>query len=42
MLSLMIRRIYDISGITDKKINVYFKDKKINIKSFPNYIEFYP
>ena len=42
MLSLMIRRIYDISGITDKKINVYFNDQKINIKSFQNYIELYP
>ena len=41
MLSLMIRRFYDISGITDNKINVYFNDKKINIKSFKEYVELY-
>ena len=42
MISLMVRRVYDISGITDNKLNVYFNDKKLPIKSFTNYIELYP
>ena len=29
MISLMIRRVYDISGITDKKLQVYFNDIKL-------------
>ena len=42
MISLMERRINDIAGVTDKKVNVYYNDKKINIKSFQDYIELYP
>ena len=42
MVSLMIRRFYDIAGITDKKINVYYNKEKINIKSFQEYVELYP
>ena len=32
MLKLMERRIYDLSGTTDKKINVYYNKKKIGVK----------
>ena len=42
MISLIIRRFYDISGITDKKVNVYYNNEKINIKSFQEYVELYP
>ena len=42
MISLMIMRFYDIAGITDKKINVYYNNEKINIKSFQEYVELYP
>ena len=42
MISLMIRRVYDIAGITDKKLQVYFNDEKIPIKSFTDYISLYP
>ena len=42
MISLMIRRIYDIAGITDKKVNVYYNDQKIKVKSFQDYLKLYP
>ena len=37
----MKRRIYDISGVTDNKVSVYFNDEKIKIKSFNDYINLY-
>jgi DNA topoisomerase-2 len=42
MLYLMYRRVYDLSGITDKSVNVYLNDKKIIIKSFMDYVNLYP
>jgi DNA topoisomerase II len=42
MLSLIKRRIYDIAGITDNKVSVYYNGKKLNIKSFQDYINLYP
>jgi len=42
MISFMIRRIYDISGVTDKKVNVYYNGNKITIKSFQEYVNLYP
>jgi len=41
MISLMIRRIYDISGITENKLHVYFNDEKLKIKSFQDYLKLY-
>ena len=42
MISLMKRRVYDIAGVTDKKVNVYYNDEKVNVNSFQDYIELYP
>ena len=42
MVSLMKRRVNDIAGITDNKVSVYYNGKKLNIKSFKDYIELYP
>ena len=42
MISLMIRRVYDIAGITDNNISVYYNNIKIKIKSFLDYINLYP
>lgn len=41
MVNLMVRRIYDIAGTTDKSLNIYYNDKLINIKTFDNYIDKY-
>ena len=41
MISLMRRRVYDIAGVTDNKVNVYYNGKKIMIKSFQGYIDLY-
>ena len=42
MIALMKRRVYDIAGVTDSKVNVYYNGKKINVSSFQDYIELYP
>ena len=42
MISLMIRRVYDIAGVTDPSVNVYYNEQKIKVKSFPDYIKLYP
>ena len=42
MIGLMKRRVYDIAGITDSKVSVCYNGKKLNIKSFKDYIELYP
>ena len=41
MINLMIRRVYDIAGITDKCISVYLNKKKLKIKSFLDYSKMY-
>ena len=33
MVALMKRRVYDIAGVTDNKVNVYYNGKKINVRS---------
>ena len=41
MINLMIRRVYDIAGITDKSVNVYLNKKKLPVKSFLDYSKMY-
>ena len=41
MYQLMERRIYDIAGVTDKKINVHYNGKMIKQKTFEKYIGLY-
>ena len=41
MVNLMIRRIYDIAGTTDKNMNIYYNNEKIKVKTFENYIQLY-
>jgi DNA topoisomerase-2 len=41
MVNLMIRRVYDISGVTDKNISVYLNDKKIKVNNFMDYSKMY-
>ena len=41
MINLMMRRVYDIAGITDKRVSVYLNKKKLSIKSFLDYSKMY-
>ena len=41
MISLLHRRVYDIAGITHKKVNVYYNKEKIKVKSFESYVKLY-
>ena len=38
---LFKRRVYDVSACTDASVNVYFNDKKINIKDFEKYCDLF-
>ena len=38
---LMVKRVYDIAGITDKEAKVYFNDKLIESKTFDKYVDLY-
>ena len=42
MIGFMGRRVYDIAGVTDSKVSVYYNDEKINISSFQDYTNMYP
>ena len=42
MILFMMRRVYDIAGITDNKVSVFYNNEKIKIKSFSDYIHLYP
>ena len=41
MINLMVRRVYDIAGVTDKSVSVYLNGKKINITNFMDYSKLY-
>ena len=41
MYQLMERRIYDIAGVTDKSLNVYYNGSLLKQKSFEKYIQLY-
>ena len=39
--NLLLRRIYDIAGITSSNVKVKYNDEVINIKNFNNYVDLY-
>lgn len=41
MFKMFERRIIDLAGCTNSKVEVYFNDKKIEYKSFERYIDLY-
>lgn len=41
MIDLFKRRSYDIAGITDKKVAVWFNDVLIDVRTFTQYVDMY-
>ncbi len=41
IISLMKKRVYDLAGTSPSRINVHFNGKKIPIKNFKEYAEYY-
>ena len=39
--NLMIKRVYDLSGIMKNGVKVYLNEELINIKSFLDYVQLY-
>ena len=41
MYEVMRKRVYDLCAVTDKDINVFFNDQKLEFKTFENYVNLY-
>jgi DNA topoisomerase-2 len=41
MIDLFKRRAYDVAGITDKKVAVWFNDVLIDVRTFTQYVDMY-
>ncbi|GFR51194.1 hypothetical protein Agub_g13541 [Astrephomene gubernaculifera] len=41
LVSLLRRRVYDMSGVLGKGVKVYYNGERINIKSFQEYVDMY-
>lgn len=41
MYEVMRKRVYDLCAVTDKDINIYFNDQKIEFKTFEKYVDLY-
>ena len=41
IMSLLKKRVYDASAVTDSNMSVYFNDKKIEAKTFDKYVDLY-
>ena len=41
VISLLMKRVYDISAVTDKALKVKYNDKLVPIKNFQQYIDMY-
>ena len=41
MISLFMKRVYDIAAVTDKTIKVKFNDNCLEVKNFVNYVDLY-
>lgn len=40
-IELLYRRVYDITGVTDKRVNVYLNDERLQVKDFLGYTKLY-
>ena len=41
LLSLFIRRMYDIAAVTDKSVKVKYNKQVLPIRNFPQYVDLY-
>jgi DNA topoisomerase-2 len=41
IVSLLVKRAYDIAGVTSSKVKVYLNGKQIKVKDFEAYCDLY-
>lgn len=41
IVSLMVKRVYDLAGCTDKSVKIFLNDSQIPIKNFKEYVDMY-
>lgn len=39
--NVILKRVYDIAGVTDDSVKVYFNDNRVDVKNFETYINMY-
>ena len=41
IVGLMMKRVYDMAGISDKSMRVYLNDQRLPIANFKDYVQMY-
>jgi len=41
IVALFTKRVYDMAGVTDKKVNVFLNGQRIDISTFSDYVDLY-
>jgi DNA topoisomerase-2 len=41
IVSLMMKRVYDLAGVTTSKVKVFLNDKKLDVKDFYSYLDMF-
>ena len=41
IMGIVKKRVYDIAGVTDKKLHVYFNGKMVECREFEKYVDLY-
>ena len=40
-IAIMKRRVYDVAGVTDDSVKVYWNGEKLNVRSFNDYVKLF-
>lgn len=40
-VALFTKRVYDMAGVSDKRVKVYLNEKHIDVKDFQQYVDLY-
>lgn len=41
MVSVLQRRVYDVAGVTDESVRVYWNNERLNVHDFQDYVKLY-
>ncbi len=41
MVSLMMKRVYDVAGVTPESVEVHLNEQKLSVRSFEQYVDYY-
>ena len=41
MVSVLQRRVYDVAGVTDESVRVYWNNERLNVHDFQDYVKLF-